>query len=35
MKEKSEHFIVNFLKQYGKDEKSLIGMIYNKIRKRD
>jgi len=35
MEEKSEHFILNFLKKYGKDEKSLIGIIYNKIRKRD
>lgn len=35
MEEKSEHFILNFLKKYGKDERSLFGMIYNKIKKRD
>ena len=35
MEEKSEHFILNFLKKYGKDEGSLIGRIYNKMKKRD
>jgi len=35
MEEKSEHFIFNFLKQYTKDEKSLIGKLVNTIRKRD
>ena len=36
MEEKSETFIYSFLKQYGqKDDKSFIGKLVNKIRKRD
>ena len=36
MKEKSEHFIFNFMKQYGpKDDKSFIGKLMQKIKKRD
>ena len=36
MEEKSEHFLFNFMKQYGpKGDKSFIGKLLNKIRKRD
>jgi hypothetical protein len=36
MEEKSEHFIFNFLRQYGpKDDKSFLGKLVSKIKKRD
>ena len=35
MENRSEDFFFNFLKQYTKDEKSLIGKIFNRIKKRD
>jgi len=36
MEEKSEHFVFDFMRQYGpKDEKSLLGKIFSKMKKRD
>lgn len=35
MEDRSEHFFFNFLQQYTKDDKSLIGKIINVIKKRD
>ena len=35
MEQKSEQFIYGFLKQYGKSDRTLVGKIINKIRKRD
>lgn len=36
MEDKSSTLMFNFLRQFGvKDDKSLVGKIFNKIRKRD
>jgi hypothetical protein len=36
MEEKSENLIINFLSHYGpKDDKSFIGKLLSKIKKRD